>query len=98
MSFTAEQKDGALNITFAGRMDTTECMFVEGDFKKTVDAHSGGIVFNMADVDYISSSFLRLCTYAAKKAGEGNFRITNVDPVIKKVFKISGMDTLFKVE
>ena len=98
MSFAAEVKDGVLSIAFAGRMDTTECMFVENDFRREADKHSGKIVFDLSDTDYISSSFLRLCTYAAKKAGPGNLLIKGASPVVKKIFQLSGMDTLFQIE
>lgn len=55
------------------------------------------INFNLKDVDYVSSSFIRICVATAKQLDDGNFSITNTNPLIKKVFKITGLHEILNV-
>lgn len=53
--------------------------------------------FNLAKVDYIASSFIRICVATAKQLQQGNFRISETSPLIKKTFKIAGLEELLNV-
>lgn len=86
------KKDGdQLVISFHGRMDTSSCMSVNDELIKLINDQDGKIVFDMVDVDYIASSFLRFCGSAATSREADSFSIINAKPGIKKVFKISGL-------
>ncbi|HJO94321.1 MAG TPA: STAS domain-containing protein [Victivallales bacterium] len=75
---------------FAGRMDTTKCIDAERKIMQAIEG-ADEIVFNLDGVEYIASSFLRLCGKASHKVHSGNFSIINVAPSVKKVFKIAGL-------
>ena len=87
--FTTDDKQ--LFCKFAGRMDTTSCMEVKAEVKIKIAACDGEVVFDMSDVDYISSSFLRICADAATTVGSENFSIIKVNANIKRVFMIAGL-------
>jgi anti-anti-sigma factor len=100
---TPEKK---LSCKFTGRLDTNVCLkMVEGINLKLSEISEPGretipgynIVFDLKDVNYIASSFIRICVNTAKKAEKGNFSIINSDPFIKKTFKIAGLDDTLKV-
>jgi anti-anti-sigma factor len=55
------------------------------------------IIFDLGQVDYVSSGFLRLCLQAAKQVQQGSFRIVNTKPEVMKVFKVAGLDEMLKV-
>lgn len=55
------------------------------------------IIFNLRDVDYIASSFIRICVATAKQLQKGYFSISNTNPMIIKVFKIAGLDEILNV-
>lgn len=82
--------DGKIVCKFLGRMDTTRCIDAE---KVVMDSIEGAekVVFDLDGVEYIASSFLRLCGKASHKVTQGNFSILNVTPSVKKVFKIAGL-------
>lgn len=83
-------ENGKLVYKFSGRMDTTRCM----DAEKSVVAALNGVtevIFDLDGVDYIASSFLRLCGKASHKVKPGCFSIINAAPSVKKVFKIAGL-------
>ena len=55
------------------------------------------LVFDLKNVGFISSSFMRICLKFAKKMLAGNFEIINTSLIIKKTFKISGLDKAIKI-
>ena len=101
VTFNYTPDDKVLTATFSGRMDTlaveklSEIIMVNFPVKggKSEDK----IVFDLREVDYISSSFIRICVIVAKQAGPGQFQISHSQPFIKKTFKISGLDDILNV-
>ena len=89
ISFTTE--DDKLVCAFSGRMDTVSCMEEKDEVKEKIGDHEGKVIFDMEQVDYISSSFLRICIESTNSAGNENFSIIKITPNIKKVFMISGL-------
>ena len=51
----------------------------------------------MTEVNYIASSFIRICVTVAKQVPRGNLTIVNCDPFLKKTFKIAGLDEIMIV-
>lgn len=48
-------------------------------------------VFDLEKVDFIASSFIRICISTFKDVGHENFSIINTKPIIKKTFAIAGL-------
>ncbi len=80
-----------LVCAFSGRMDTVNCMEVKAEVITKIKEHAGKVVFDMSAVDYISSSFLRICAEVATMAGNEKFSIIKVNANIKRVFMIAGL-------
>jgi len=55
------------------------------------------ICFDLTNTVFISSSFIRICMITSRKVSPGHFSIVNAIPVIKKTFKIAGLDELLHV-
>ena len=89
--------DETLVIALQGRMDTIACMAAEADVLNKVRSARGPVVFDMKAVDYVSSTFLRICVRAAQVAGTDHFALTHVHPEIKKVFMIAKLDHLIRI-
>ncbi|MFO0794253.1 MAG: STAS domain-containing protein [Candidatus Brocadiaceae bacterium] len=104
-SFVFDPAEKIVRCKFTGRMDTIRSNGAMEAFKKEFDnVLSSGVIakelricFDLKDVDYISSSFLRLCKSATRDITQGNFSIINTGPEIMKVFKIAGLDSLLNV-
>ena len=77
---------------FGERLDTVNCANFEKELLGKTREMKSPVVFDLAKVEYIASSFLRICFQVNKEAGAGNLSLVNVSPEIKKVFKIAGMD------
>ena len=91
MAISFKIENEALICIFSGRMDTINCMEIKEDVKEKVESHGGKVVFDMEEVDYISSSFLRICAAVATTVKNENFSIVKITPLIKKVFMIAGL-------
>ena len=87
-----------IELRFKPQLDTATCQRIEEEVQAAVTEPNGPVVFNLEGVEFVSSSFLRLCVYASRQAGDGNFHVTNVDPNIKRVFKIAGFDSMLEGE
>ena len=81
-----------LLCTFKERLDTANCQRVEEELFNKMRETKIPVIFDLHDVDYIASAFLRICLKATKEVGSGNFSVINVHPNVKKVFKIAGFD------
>lgn len=81
-----------LICAFTERLDTASCLEIEEELVSKVRESKAPVVFNLQDVDYVASAFLRMCLKIAKEVGTGNFSVINVHPNVKKVFKIAGFD------
>ena len=49
------------------------------------------IIFDLKKVEFIASSFIRICISTFKDVGKGSFSIINTKPIIKKTFVIAGL-------
>ena len=78
---------------FSEKLDTAKCLEIEDELFNKVQESKAPVVFNLQDVDYVASAFLRMCLRVVKEVGPGNLSIINVHPNVKKVFKIAGFDS-----
>lgn len=85
-----KKQEGKVVCKFSGYMDTKTCLEVERDVMNSVES-ARSIVFDLDGVEYIDSTFLRLCGKAYYKVNAGDFSIINVTPAVKKIFKIAGL-------
>ena len=103
MSVNVEKKGDELIFRFDGRMDTQGSNLVEVQLDKIInevedfDPGAGKLIFDLKEVDFVSSAFMRVCIKYAKKVQQGNFILLNTDLNIKKTMKIAGLDKLFKI-
>lgn len=91
------QDKDKLTCTFLGKLDTGSIPQIEKDLAQKTGGAPGVVVFDLKGVDYVSSSFLRICLKMAKERGEGGFSIVNVSPTVQKVFKIAGFDKIMAI-
>ena len=86
-----------LLISFSGRMDAEFIDNEMTDILGKVKEHKGDVKMDLAAVDYVSSSFLRLCVAIARDEHDDQKRkvsVTRLSPMVKKVFKIAGFDSM----
>lgn len=87
-------------ITYAlsGRLDTTTAPELEAELKLSLDgvAH---LILDFSDLEYISSSGLRVLLAAQKVMGrQGDMTIRHVNESIMEVFEITGFSDLLTIQ
>jgi anti-anti-sigma factor len=101
VTFNYNNENKIFSATFVGRLDTLAVQKLSEVIQVNLPVKEGiagdKIVFDLRDVEYISSSFIRICVSIAKQAGPGQFSIEHCQPFIKKTFKISGLDEILNV-
>jgi len=107
VTFDLNTLEKKLTCRFAGRLDTNVCLKINDEIADkmkeikdpAMDSPDDGfnIIFDLEDVNYIASSYIRICISTAKQVEKGKFSIINSDPFIKKTFKIAGLDELLNV-
>jgi len=93
-----EETETKLLVIFSGKLDTLACQATDEQVLGRVRAASGTVEFDLAEVEYVASVFLRICLQTAKAAGPGRFSVVRVNPVVKKVFMIAGLGSLLAEE
>ncbi|MDR2116399.1 MAG: STAS domain-containing protein [Planctomycetaceae bacterium] len=100
MNFT--ECNNTLRCVFSGKLDTLTCSNLEDILNKQINGFlkkqdTACLVFDLSEVDYISSAFLRLCLCYFKSAGKNNFRIEHPKPDVWEVFQISGFTDIMNI-
>ena len=104
INFEFNKKNNSLKYLFTGRLDTEKTNEMGSEiedkiieFQKDTENQSPEIIFDIKEVDYIASAFIRICIKTVKLTGKDKFSITNSSPMIKKTFKIAGLDSELNV-
>lgn len=83
-----------------GRLDTICAMSLDKDFKQLAEKADKSIIIDCSKLEYVCSSGLRLFLMLHKAACQkgGSFSLTHVNDEIAKIFKITGLATLLKIQ
>lgn len=96
MQIEKHNNGGKLSLALAGRLDTNTAPELEEELK--LDGVSE-IAFDFANLEYISSAGLRVLMTAQKAmmACGGSMSIAHPNEMVKGVFEMTGLDTVFTV-
>ncbi|MEK6795141.1 MAG: STAS domain-containing protein [Spirochaetota bacterium] len=92
---------GAVKIVhLEGRLDVNLSIEIESEFEKMIDGGVTRMVLDLKQVEYLSSSGLRIFISAMRKLKEkkGRLVLCNVTPMVKKIFKIVELEDIFEIQ
>ncbi len=86
-------------LKIKGRVDTVHSTALEDEVNKLFESGEKNIIFNCDEMNYISSSGLRVFLVAQKKIIpiQGKLYLCNMQPAIQEIFQISGFSNLFRI-
>jgi anti-sigma B factor antagonist len=86
-------------ISIKGRLDASSSKEVEEKLNGLIDDGNSEILINLEDLEYISSSGLRVMLAALKrvKKMDGNIGVACLKSSIKEVFTMAGFDRIFSI-
>lgn len=100
MSLKVEKQSEGIKDTvlLSGRLDTTTApeleAFMEKELKDTQE-----LVFDLTDLEYISSAGLRVLLKVQKYMNKkGDFKLIHVSEVIEEIFEITGFSDILTIE
>ncbi len=85
-------EDGKLVCLFLKNMETENCVNCEKELFEKIRESKSAVIFDLKEVNYIASMFLSMCLRTLKEPAAESFCLINVQPNVKKVFKIAGID------
>jgi len=94
MKINSTLENGRLTLMPVGRVDTVTSPELEAAI--VLDGITE-LVFDMAEIDYISSAGLRVLLASKKKMAGKTMRILNVRPAVREVFEITGFADIFDI-
>lgn len=100
MNITIENKGDKWTALLQGRLDTAASAAFEDGIKPLTEHADKEICIDCTELQYISSSGLRLFLALRKKvaASNGKMVIKNLNSGLKDIFKMTGFTSLFDFE
>lgn len=87
-----------LELAVSGRLDTVTAPTLENEIKQSVDGVTE-LIFDFAELDYISSAGLRVLLSTQKIMNkQGKMIIRNVNDSIMEIFDVTGFVDLLTIE
>ncbi len=98
MEIVSKTEGSKVIMEITGWLDTQTAPQLEKELS-ALDPGTTSLVFDFANLEYISSAGLRLVIAAYKKmAGKEGFRIVNVSDEVYDVFSLTGFDQKINIE
>ena len=100
MTTTIQETDERIIAILSGELDTAAAAQTEKDLQPLLESKGKEIVLDCNDLEYISSSGLRVLLSILKQAQAVGSRVVlkNVNDVIHDVLDISGFISIFDIE
>jgi anti-sigma B factor antagonist len=98
MTIKKEKQNGTVTLRISGRVDTTTAPILEQELKAGYDGCME-LVFDFADVEYISSAGLRVLLSAQKiMSKQGSMTLIHVNADIMEIFEVTGFSDILTIE
>lgn len=100
MEITIKENGTGLLCTLAGRLDTPASLQASKDIQPLLDNADKEIVLDCSDLEYISSSGLRILLGIRKETARkgGKVIIKSIREEIRQVFLMTGFYNLFEIQ
>jgi anti-sigma B factor antagonist/stage II sporulation protein AA (anti-sigma F factor antagonist) len=99
MTLDQQSRDGVEIIRITGQLDSATSPELERLVLERLEGECQRMVFDLADMDYVSSAGLRVILLAGKKlrTRKGQLVLAGLREAVRDVFEMSGFLALFTV-
>ena len=98
MEIKTTRNDSELMVALSGRLDT----LTSPDLEDKLDEELEGVerlIFDLGELEYISSAGLRVLLYAQKIMDkQGSMKLIHVSPVLMDIFEITDFVSILTIE
>ncbi|MBO4279456.1 MAG: STAS domain-containing protein [bacterium] len=87
-----------IEMVLSGRIDTTTAPELDKAIQEVIGG-AENLVFNFADIDYISSAGLRVLLTSQKTMNkQGSMKVTHVNESVMEIFEVTGFSEILSIE
>ncbi len=99
MEITQKEENGIVSIVIKGRLDADSYLEAEKVVTDVLKGQTNRILFNLGDLEYLSSGGLRILLSAAKemRRRKGKIVLCALNEFVKEIFEISGFQSLIPI-
>jgi anti-anti-sigma factor len=99
MIINVKSEGNIVILSLNGRLDTMHFQAVDKELTSQIEGRNLQIILDCTDLEYVSSSGLRILLKGLKlaEASKGRLTMCSLQPQISQIFKISGFDHLFEI-
>ena len=98
MIISKEKNGNALTLKVKGRIDTATSPKLQKEIEYSIEGVET-LAFDFSEMEYISSSGLRVLLSAQKKMnGQGKMTVKNVSETVMEIFEITGFSDILTIE
>lgn len=99
MKIAQQNKDGIICLKIDGRLDADSAPEAETAVKDIIQAGSLRLLFDLSEMDYISSAGLRVILMAVKalRAKQGKVVLCGLTPYVKEIFDVSNFSSIIPI-
>ncbi len=98
LNINKETNGSELKITLDGRLDTMSAPQLESELKSSVDGVTS-LIFDIKDLQYISSAGLRVLLSAQKVMNkQGSMVVRGANEDVKEIFDVTGFADILTIE
>ncbi len=98
MTINKTRENETLTVTVEGRLDTTTAPQLEAELKSSLDDIKK-LVFDIKDLEYISSAGLRVLLSAQKVMNkQGSMVVKGANESVMEIFEVTGFVDILNIE
>jgi anti-anti-sigma factor len=99
MEISQKEEKGIVFIAIKGRLDADSSMEAEKVVKDALGGETSRLLFNLGELEYLSSAGLRVLLTAAKemRRRDGKIVLCALNEFVKEIFEVSGFQSLIPI-
>jgi len=97
MQIQREERPNGTIFHISGRLDAQNSPVVEEHVHREIGHNPDKLVFDMTEVDYLSSAGLRILLSSSKKLGSGRVAIYGMGPRVMETIRMAGFDKVLDI-
>ncbi len=100
MEIQHKMENRILIITIQGRLDAATSPSADETIKKTMEQDSNRLLFDLSDLEYLSSGGLRVILSAAKEIRRRNGKVVLccLNQYVDEIFEVSGFKSMIPIK
>ena len=99
MEISQKEENGVVSIAIKGRLDADSAPEAEKVVKEVLEGPTTRVLFNLRELEYLSSAGLRVLLSAAKemRRRDGKIVLCSLNEFVKEIFEVSGFQSLIPI-